>query len=131
MFDVWSDACCEWQLFCQTSWLACSIAQEGIAFANEPLGSGSSSFGVLPWRHCPVHLSVLLVSSNKTKHVFEPRKHYCHIHLACKSVGYERKMHLLIIWKLNRHSKKILCVLISLKYELYEVFLYWNFPDLR
>ena len=38
-----------------------SIAWEGISFATkDPLGSGSSSFGVLPQCHHPVHLSVNL-----------------------------------------------------------------------
>ena len=36
--------------------------------------------------------------------------------LACMSVHYERKMHVLIIRKLNCH------ILISLKYELYKIF---------
>ena len=45
-----------------------------------------------------------------------------YVHLACTSVHYERKMHVLIIGKQNFRSKKISCVLISLKYELYEVF---------
>ena len=47
------DACCEWQSSCQTSSLACSIAQEGISFAKDHLGSGSSSFKALPQRHHP------------------------------------------------------------------------------
>ena len=76
-----------------------SITQGGISFAKDPLGSGSSSFGVLPQCHHPVHLSVSLLSSNKTKHMFEPCTRYCHIHLACTSVQYERKMHVLIIQK--------------------------------
>ena len=47
-------------------WLAeSSIAREGISFAKDPLGSGSSSFGVLPQCHHPVHLSVSLLSSKK------------------------------------------------------------------
>ena len=40
-------------------WLACSIVQGGILFAKEPLGSGKSSFEVLPQCLHPVHLSVL------------------------------------------------------------------------
>ena len=45
-------------------WLAeSSIAQGGISFAKDPLGLGSSSFGVLPQCHHPVHLSVGLLSS--------------------------------------------------------------------
>ena len=76
--------------------LACCIAQEGILFGKDPLGSGSSSFGVLQ-RHHPVHLTVSLLSSNKTKCMFEPRTRYCHIHLVCTSVRYERKIHVLII----------------------------------
>ena len=81
-------------------WLAVSsIAQKGIPFAKDPLGSGSSSFGVLPQCHCPVHLSVSILSSNKTKCKFESCIRYCHIHLACMSVRYERKMHVLITQK--------------------------------
>ena len=54
-------------------WLAeSSIAWEGILFAEDPLGSGSSSFRVLPQCHHSVHLSVCLLSSNKTKRTFEP-----------------------------------------------------------
>ena len=41
-------------------WHNCSIAREGILFAMDALGSGSSSFRALPQCHCPVHLSVLL-----------------------------------------------------------------------
>ena len=48
-------------------------------------------------RHRPVHLSVQ--STNKAKRTFEPRTHYCYIHLACTSVRYERKMQVLIIRK--------------------------------
>ena len=66
-------------------WLALYIACEGISFAKHSLASGSSSLEVLPQRHRPVHLSVQ--STNKTKHTFEPRTRYCHIHLACTSVG--------------------------------------------
>ena len=66
-------------------------------------------------RHRPVHLSV---STETMKHTFKHRTRYCHIHLACTSVRYERKIHVLY----NCHSKKILCALFSLKYELYEVF---------
>ena len=36
---------------------------------------------------------------NETKHMFEPRIRYCHIYLVCKSMRYERKMHVLIIGK--------------------------------
>ena len=77
------------------------IAQEGILFAKDPLGSGSSSFRVLPQCHYPLHLSgsTILVSSNKMKCTFEPHTRYCHIHLACMSVCFERKMHVLIIQK--------------------------------
>ena len=68
-----------------------------IPFAKDPLGSGSSSFGVPPQCHHPVHLvSLVILSSNKTKRMFEPRTHYCHIHLACTSVWYERKIHVLV-----------------------------------
>ena len=84
----------------------------------------SSSLEVLPWQHCPVHLSVLLVSSNKMKCTFEPRIHIIvtYIWHVQVSVRFERKMDALIIQKQNHHSKKFLCVLILLKYELYEVF---------
>ena len=77
---------------CQTSWSAFSIAQEGISFAKDPLGSGSSFFEVLSQHHLPVHLS--MQSTNKTKRMpFEPRIHYCQ--LVYTSVRYERKMHVL------------------------------------
>ena len=62
-------------------WL-CSIAWKGISFAKEPLESGSSSFRVLPQCHHPVHLSVSLLSSNKTKCTFEP----CTCSYTCHSV---------------------------------------------
>ena len=55
------------------------------------------SFEVFPQRHRTVHLSVQ--STNKMKCTFEPCTHYCHIHLACTSVRYERKVHVLIIRK--------------------------------
>ena len=43
-------------------WLAeSSIALEGISFAKDLLGSGSSSFRVLPQCYHPVHLSVLSI----------------------------------------------------------------------
>ena len=58
-----------------------------------------------PQHHCPVHLTVSLLSSNKMKHTFEPCTHYCHMHLACTSVCYEGKMHVLIIRKQSYHSK--------------------------
>ena len=67
---------------------------EGISFAKDPL---SSSFEELTQCHSPVRLSVQLTI--KTKHMFEPPTRYCHIHLACTSVRYERKMHVLIIQK--------------------------------
>ena len=110
-FDAWFDTCCEWWLSCQTSWLACSIAQEDMLFAKGPLGSwsDSSSFGVLSWPHHSVHLSVLPVSSNKMKHTFEPCKHYCHIHLACMSVGYERKMHVATNYSKIVMVKNLVC----------------------
>ena len=38
-------------------------------------------------------------ATNKAKRTFEPCTRYCHIHLACTSVRYERKMHVLIIRK--------------------------------
>ena len=72
-------------------------------------------------RDHPVHLSIQL--TNKMNCMFEPHTCYCHIHMACTSVCYERKTHVLIIRKENCHSKKISCVLILLKYELYKVFL--------
>ena len=40
-------------------WLNSSIAWEGISFAKDPLGSGSSFFRALPQCHFSVHLSVL------------------------------------------------------------------------
>ena len=52
-FDAWFDVCCEWLSSCQTTWLTCSIAQEGILFAKDYLGSGNSSFEVLPQCHGP------------------------------------------------------------------------------
>ena len=50
-----------------------------------------------------IHSAIILYtnqyyhSSNETKCTFEPCIHYCHIHLACTSVRYEKKMHELII----------------------------------
>ena len=41
--------------FVNSGQLACCIAQEGILFGKDPLGSGSSSFRVLPQRHHPVY----------------------------------------------------------------------------
>ena len=68
-------------------------------------------------------------STNKTKRTFEPRTRYCHIHLTCMSVRYERKMHLV---KLLFESKivtvkNIVCFNFVEVYELYKVFLHRNF----
>ena len=52
-----------------------------------------------------IHSTIILYtnqyyhSSNKIKHTFEPPIRYCHILLACMSVHYERKMHVLTIGK--------------------------------
>ena len=73
---------------CLVEPLDCSTGR--LSFAKDPLGSGSSSFEVLPQRHRPVHLSVQ--STNKMKRMFEPCTRYCHIHLACKSVCYKGKI---------------------------------------
>ena len=52
-------------------------------------------------RHCPVATLNYQYNpaTNKTKRTFGPRTRYCHVHLACTSVHYERKMHVLIIRK--------------------------------
>ena len=79
--------------------MACSIACEGILFAKDPLGEVVHPSKCFHSRcHCPVHLSVQSINL-KVKCTFEPRTRYCHIHLACTNVRYERKMHVLIIRK--------------------------------
>ena len=55
--------------------------------------------------------------------MFEPRTHYCHLHLVSTSLRYKRKIHVINYSKVKFYSKKLMC-LISLKYELYKLFSY-------
>ena len=80
------------------------------------------------------HSAVLLYTYqyyNKTKCTFEPYICYCHLHLACMSIRYKRKLHGINYSKVIICSKTFSFVLILLKYELDKNFLHPNFPDLR
>ena len=90
--DAWFDACYDWQSSCRTSWLACCITWKGIMLPK----TFSDQLYVV---HPPEYINSAIVlytnqyyhSSYKTKHKFEPRTHYyCHIHLACTCMRYER-----------------------------------------
>ena len=58
----------------------------------------SCTFHGISWPR-KFRISSSVISTNKAKHMFEPCTHYCHIHVACTSVCYERKTHVLIIQK--------------------------------
>ena len=114
--------CCVWWLSYRNSWLACSIAWEDILFAKRP---SLIRYVVHPSEY--IHSTIVLYtnqyyhSSNKTKHMFEPHIHYCHIHLTWTSMHYERKIHVLIIGKQNFHSKNLMC------FNFVEVWALWSF----
>ena len=98
---------------------------EGISFAKD-LWSGSS---FLEYIHSAIILytSQYYSSSNKTKRMFEPHIYHHHVHLACTSVHYERKMYVL--------ETKICIVKNLVCFNFVKVwalrsFLHWNFPDL-
>ena len=46
--------------------------------------------------HGPFKLRVIYSVIKQLKHMFEAQTHYCHKHLACLTVRYERRLHVLI-----------------------------------
>ena len=49
---------------------------------------------------------------------FEPRTHYCHIHLACTSVCYNRKVHGTKLLKVNTNYLKVNTKYLRVKFHI-------------